>query len=114
MGRGEEPPEPGETQDQFPDRQVGVRGSKCAHPGRPRSRGRRALEGARTDWRNPGCAGGPHPFRGRGWKALGLIGGILVVLVVHTRSEEGGEDVVRIISARKAAPAERSAYDEAY
>jgi uncharacterized DUF497 family protein len=48
------------------------------------------------------------------WKALGPIGGILVVLVVHTRSEEGGEDVVRIISARKAAPAERSAYDEAY
>jgi uncharacterized DUF497 family protein len=48
------------------------------------------------------------------WKALGLIGGILVVLVVHTRSEEGGEDVVRIISARKAAPTERSAHDEAY
>ena len=45
------------------------------------------------------------------WKALGPIGGILVVLVVHTRSEEGGEHVVRIISARKAAPAERSAYD---
>src|ERR1039458_2059393 len=48
------------------------------------------------------------------WKALGLTLFILVLLAVHTRSEEGGEDVVRIISARKAAPAERSAYDEAY
>src|ERR1019366_45387 len=48
------------------------------------------------------------------WKALGLIGGILVVLVVHTRSEEGGEDVVRINSARMAARTERSAHDEAY
>src|ERR1019366_3051826 len=48
------------------------------------------------------------------WKGLGLIGGILVVLVVHTRSEEGGEDVVRINSARMAARTERSAHDEAY
>jgi uncharacterized DUF497 family protein len=47
------------------------------------------------------------------WKALGLIGRVLVLLVVHTHSEDEGESVVRIISARKAAPAERRVYDEA-
>jgi uncharacterized DUF497 family protein len=47
------------------------------------------------------------------WQALGLIGGIIVVLVVHTYREEDGEEVIRIISARKAATPERRAYDEA-
>src|SRR5580700_7074395 len=45
------------------------------------------------------------------WQALGLIGGIVVVLVVHTYREEDGEEVIRIISARKAAAPERRAYD---
>jgi uncharacterized DUF497 family protein len=48
------------------------------------------------------------------WKALGLVGGAVVVLVVHTHSEELEKSVIRVISARKAAPAERRAYDEAY
>jgi uncharacterized protein len=47
------------------------------------------------------------------WQALGLIGGTVVVLVVHTYREEDGEEVIRIISARKAAAPERRAYDEA-
>ena len=42
------------------------------------------------------------------WQALGLIGGVVVVLVVHTYREEDGEDVIRMISARKAAGPERS------
>jgi uncharacterized DUF497 family protein len=48
------------------------------------------------------------------WKALGLIGGVVIVLVVHTYRERGGEEVVRIVSARKAAAAERKAYEEAH
>jgi uncharacterized DUF497 family protein len=48
------------------------------------------------------------------WQALGLIGGAVIVLVAHTCREEDGEEVVRIISARKATAAERKAYEEAY
>lgn len=46
------------------------------------------------------------------WQTLGLAGGIVVLLVVHTYHEEGGEEVIRIISARKATPAERKIYEE--
>ena len=44
------------------------------------------------------------------WQTLGMIRGIIVV-VAHTYREEGGELVIRIISARKATPAERRAYE---
>jgi uncharacterized protein len=47
------------------------------------------------------------------WQTIGLAGGIAVLLVVHTSREYDGEEVVRIISARKATPRERKAYDEA-
>jgi uncharacterized protein len=48
------------------------------------------------------------------WQALGLIGGAVIVLVAHTYREEDGEEVVRIIFARKAAVPERKEYEEAY
>ena len=43
-----------------------------------------------------------------------MIGGLVVVLVAHTYREENGEEVVRLISARKATPLERRAYEENY
>ena len=43
------------------------------------------------------------------WQTLGMAGGV-IVLVAHTYWEERGELVIRIISARKATPAERRAY----
>ena len=46
------------------------------------------------------------------WQTLGAIGGVVVVLVAHTHEKEGGEEVVRIISARKATPLERRAYEQ--
>ena len=46
------------------------------------------------------------------WQTLGLVGGIVVLLVTHTVYEENGEEVIRIISARKATPRERRAYDQ--
>lgn len=46
------------------------------------------------------------------WQTLGLAGGIVVLLVAHTYFEEGGEEVIRIISARKATPGERKVYEE--
>jgi hypothetical protein len=45
------------------------------------------------------------------WHTIGLAGGIAVLLVVHTVEEENGEEKIRIISARKAAPRERALYE---
>ena len=47
------------------------------------------------------------------WQTLGNVGGNIVVLVAHTYSEAHGEEVIRIISARKATSTERKAYEEA-
>ena len=46
------------------------------------------------------------------WHTLGLVGGIVVLLVVYTFREESGNEVIRIISARKASPQERRVYEE--
>ena len=46
------------------------------------------------------------------WQTLGMIGDGIVVLVAHTYWENDGEEVVRIISARKATKPERKAYEE--
>ena len=45
------------------------------------------------------------------WHTIGLAGGVALLLVVHTIEEEHGEEEIRIISARKASPRERSLYD---
>ncbi|MEI6574440.1 MAG: BrnT family toxin [Alphaproteobacteria bacterium] len=55
----------------------------------------------------------PHPDGDR-WQTLGLVGNV-VLLVVHTWPEWNGssnEEQGRIISARKATPHERRAYEE--
>lgn len=46
------------------------------------------------------------------WQTLGLIGPYAILLVAHTYEDENGEEIVRIISARKATRAERRRYDE--
>jgi uncharacterized protein len=45
---------------------------------------------------------------------LGLIGGGVVAFVVHANFEGDGEEVVRLISARKATPQERRIYETAH
>ena len=45
------------------------------------------------------------------WQTLGLAGGIVILVVAHTLREEDGEEIVRIISARKATPRERRIYE---
>ena len=50
----------------------------------------------------------------RRWQTLGLVGGVVALLVAHTYEEENGEEVVRIISARKATPRERNIYEESH
>jgi hypothetical protein len=56
----------------------------------------------------------PYPDEER-WRTIGAIGRV-AVLVVHTSpvlDPSTGEEVGRIISARKATPRERKAYEEA-
>ncbi len=54
----------------------------------------------------------PHPDGNR-WQTIGLVGTV-VLFVVHTQPEAGiGEtETGRLISARKATPHERRAYEE--
>jgi uncharacterized protein len=47
------------------------------------------------------------------WHAIGSIEKIIVLVVVHTYREENAEEVIRIISARRATPKERKLYDQA-
>jgi hypothetical protein len=49
---------------------------------------------------------------GERWQTMGLVGGMVVILVAHTFLEQDGEEVIRIISARKATPHERRIYEE--
>jgi hypothetical protein len=46
------------------------------------------------------------------WHAIGLIGEVAVVLVAHTMREEGEDEIVRLISARRATRQERKRYEE--
>jgi len=47
------------------------------------------------------------------WQAIGAIEDILLLVVVHTYREEEGDEVIRIISARRATRHERRLYAEA-
>ena len=57
----------------------------------------------------------PYPHESR-WRTMGMVGQV-VLMVVHTWPEADqvtGEEVGRIISARKATSHERKAYEEGY
>lgn len=46
------------------------------------------------------------------WQTIGNAGGIVLLLVAHTWREAGGEEHIRIISARRATRQERKFYEE--
>ena len=46
------------------------------------------------------------------WQTRGLVGNTVVLMVAHTCIEQGGEEIIRIISARKATKKERILYEE--
>ena len=49
------------------------------------------------------------------WQTLGIAEGYLLLLVAHTVwDDEGGTEVIRIISARRAEPKERKRYEQNY
>ncbi|MDR2891896.1 MAG: BrnT family toxin [Deltaproteobacteria bacterium] len=46
------------------------------------------------------------------WQTIGMSGGCLLLLVAHTlRDDDGGTEIVRLISARRAEPKERRRYE---
>lgn len=47
------------------------------------------------------------------WHAIGSIAGIVTIVVVHTYEEQGSDELIRIISARKASRRERELYGKA-
>jgi len=47
------------------------------------------------------------------WNAIGAVDGRAIVTVVHTYRPEGSDEIIRIVSARRADPQERKQYVEA-
>ena len=46
----------------------------------------------------------------RRWRTIGAVGASAVLFVAHTLEEKGEHELVRIISARRATPTERTSY----
>ncbi len=46
------------------------------------------------------------------WHTLGMVEGVVLLLVTHTVRDDHGEEVIRIISARKATAHERRHYEQ--
>lgn len=46
------------------------------------------------------------------WQALGLAGGVVVLLVAHVIRSEGEDEVIRLISARRATRKEHHRYEQ--
>ena len=46
------------------------------------------------------------------WQSIGLVEGIAVVFVAHTVREEGWDELIRIISARRATRKEQRRYGQ--
>ena len=47
------------------------------------------------------------------WHAIGMIENIIIIVVVHTYRVEASDEVIRIISSRRATSHERKLYDKA-
>jgi uncharacterized protein len=45
------------------------------------------------------------------WNTTGMVGGVVLLIVAHTWRDDDGDEVVRIISARKATRKERRDYE---
>jgi uncharacterized protein len=46
------------------------------------------------------------------WATFGLVEAVVLLVVIHTYVEQNGEEIIRIISARKATRSERAYYEE--
>jgi uncharacterized DUF497 family protein len=47
------------------------------------------------------------------WQTIGSVDGVIVLFVAHTGHDDGGTEIIHIISARRAGRHERKRYEEA-
>lgn len=73
-----------------------------------------SFELARKVWNDPLHVILPDRVEGgeQRWHALGLVGSVVVLVVVHSYPDPSDEDRTRIISARKATRQERQRYEQ--
>jgi len=73
-----------------------------------------SFELAKEVWKDPLHVILPDRVTGgeQRWHALGLVGSVVVLVVVHSHPDPGDEDQIRIISARKATKQERHRYEQ--
>lgn len=73
-----------------------------------------SFELAREVWNDPLHVIIPDRIAGgeQRWHALGLVGPVVVLVVVHSYPDPRNEDRTRIISARKATKQERQRYEQ--
>ena len=73
-----------------------------------------SFELAKAVWDDPLHVIIPDRVEGaeRRWHALGLVGAVVVLVVVHSYPDASDEDRIRIISARKATKQERHRYEQ--
>jgi len=73
-----------------------------------------SFELAREVWNDPLHVIIPDRIEGaeHRWHALGLVGAVVVLVVVHSYPDASNEDRIRIISARKATKQERHRYEQ--
>lgn len=45
------------------------------------------------------------------WRTMGQVGGLIIIVVIHTYIEKNGQEIIRIISARKATKREGKHYE---
>lgn len=65
-------------------------------------------------WKDPMCAIFPDRFEDgeQRWHAVGVVGSVTLLLVVHVYPDEDDVDRVRIIGARRATSHERRRYEQ--
>ena len=73
-----------------------------------------SFELAREVWNDPFHVIIPDRIAGgeQRWHALGLVGPVVMLIVVHSHPDPHNEDQTRIISARKATRQERQRYEQ--
>ncbi len=73
-----------------------------------------AFELAKRVWDDPLHVILPDRFEDgeQRWHAIGVVSAFTILVVVHTYRDEAGEELIRIIGARKATTHERRRYEQ--
>ena len=81
-----------------------------------RAKHRVSFEAAKLVFEDPHAVGVPDRVEEaeERWRTVGMAAGAVLLHVAHTYRAEGGEEYIRIISARKATLRERKVYEEGF